>query len=458
MSLTHAQLSILIGVAGVGALLVMILRAKAQPFVALLIASLGVGLAAGIAPAQLPALIEEGVGSTLGHVALIIALGAMIGRLVEESGGADRLAAALVRWVGPSRAAAGLAAAGLLVGIPVFFEVGVVMLMPLAAGAARTAGRPLPSFGLPLCIVLLAVHALLPPHPGAVAAAALLHADLGLLVLWAAPVVLVTAVFGAALAMWLARGLEPAQTPAPTPPSTGGTQEASEVGDRNPAPPAALTVIGLILLPILLILAGSVASMTLPRGAAWRTVLTLAGSPFVALLIAVVLCAWVLGVRRGWSLQRVADVVGSALPGVAIVILITGAGGGFAKVLVASGVGAATSGALAATGLPLLALAYLLALLLRVAQGPTAVAIIAAAGVVAPALAHAGLNPNRTALVCVALGAGGMFGSHVNDAGFWIVTRLTGLDVAQGLRTWTVLSAACSVLAFGLTALLWRLA
>ena len=120
--------------------------------------------------------------------------------------------------------------------------------------------------------------------------------------------------------------------------------------------------------------------------------------------------------------------------------------------------GAAVSGALGATGLPLLALAYLLALLLRVAQGPTAVAIIAAAGIVVPALAHAGLGPDRTALVCVALGAGGMFGSHVNDAGFWIVTRLTGLDVAQGLRTWTVLSAASSLFAFALTALLWRLA
>ena len=455
MHLAPAQISLLVGVAGVGALLLMILRAKAQPFVALLIASLGVGLAGGIAPGKLPALIEEGVGSTLGHVALIIALGAMIGRLVDESGGADRLASSLVRAFGPSRAAGGLAAAGLLVGIPVFFEVGVVMLMPLAAGAARKAEKPLPGFALPLCIVLLTVHALIPPHPGAVAAAALLHVDLGLLVIWAAPVVLVTAAFGAALAMLLTRGLEPAQTPAVAA-EAQGDGEAGGAGEAGP--PAAGTVIGLILLPILLILAGSVASMLPPAAAPLRTALALAGSPFVALLIAVVLCAWVLGVRRGWPLQRVADVVGSALPAVAIVILITGAGGGFAKVLVASGVGAATSGALTSTGLPLLALAYLLALLLRVAQGPTAVAIIAAAGVVAPALAHAGLDPGRTALVCVALGAGGMFGSHVNDAGFWIVTRLTGLDVAQGLRTWTLLSAACSVVAFALTALLWRFA
>lgn len=452
MHLTHAQISLFVGLAGVGALLLMILRAKAQPFVALLIVALGVGLAGGVRPAALPGLIEEGVGATLGHVALIIALGAMIGRLVERSGGADRLAQDLVRRVGRSRAAAGLAGAGLLVGIPVFFEVGVVMLMPLAVGAARTAEKPLPGFALPLCIVLLTVHALLPPHPGAVAAAALLHVDLGRLVMWSAPVVLVTAAFGAGLAMLLTRGLEPAQPPSADPEAHDGPED----GDAEP--PAALTVVALIVLPILLILAGSAATLTLPEGAPLRTVLALLGAPFVALLIDVVLCAWVLGVRRGWSLQRTGDVLGSALPAVAIVILITGAGGGFAKVLVASGVGAAVSGALTSTGLPLLALAYLLALLLRVAQGPTAVAIIAAAGIVTPALAQAHLGPDRTALVCAALGAGGMFGSHVNDAGFWIVTRLTGLDVAQGLRTWTVLSAACSLFAFALIAGLWRLA
>ena len=251
--------------------------------------------------------------------------------------------------------------------------------------------------------------------------------------------------------MLLTRGMEPAQTPSLE-------RSAGDAETEDGEPPAALTVVALIVLPILLILAGSVATMILPSTSSVRVALGLLGSPFVALLIDVLLCAWVLGVRRGWSLQRVADVVGSALPAVAIVILITGAGGGFAKVLVSSGVGAAVSGALGSTGLPLLALAYLLALLLRVAQGPTAVAIIAAAGIVSPSLAQAHLGADRTALVCAALGAGGMFGSHVNDAGFWIVTRLTGLDVGQGLRTWTVLSAACSLFAFTLIALLWRFA
>ncbi len=453
MALSHDQLSLVIGAAGIATLLVLILVLKLQPFLALLLVSLGVGLAAGLPSGELPTLIETGVGATLGHVALIIALGAMIGRMVEVSGGADQLASELVRLFGSSRAAIGLSVVALLVGIPVFFEVGVVMLMPLALGTARETGKPLPGLALPLCIVLLVVHALLPPHPGAVAAAGLLHVDLGRLILWAGPVVLVTAAFGSGLAMLLTRGMEPAQAPSLERDKAPALPE--ELAAH--APPLAATIVGLILLPIALILAGSIATMALPVGPV-RSTLALLGSPFVALLIDVLLCAWVLGVRRGWPLPVVADVVGSAVPAVAIVIVITGAGGGFAKVLVASGVGGAMSGALGATGLPILALAFLLSLLLRVAQGPAAVAIIAAAGIVAPAVSQAHLDPNHVALICVALGAGGMFGSHVNDAGFWIVTRLTGLDVAQGLRTWTVLSAAAGVFAFCMAALLWRIA
>ncbi len=237
----------------------------------------------------------------------------------------------------------------------------------------------------------------------------------------------------------------------------GKAETPSPQGPDQPPPGAAL-VAGLILLPIVLILSASVSAMVLPAGNPLRAVLGLLGAPFVALLLAVLLCVWSLGVRRGWSLQAVSDVVAAGVPPVAIVILITGAGGAFAKVLVASGVGAAVSHALSATGLPVLALAFVLAMLLRVAQGPTAVAIIAAAGIIAPLVAKAALGPDRLALICVALGAGGMSGSHVNDAGFWIVTRLIGLDVAQGLRTWTVLSAACGLFAFALATLLWRFA
>ena len=456
MTLPKADISLLIGAVGVASLLSLILKLRMQPFLALLLVSVGVGVAAGTPIGKLPALIETGVGDTLGHVALIVALGAMIGRIVEASGGADQLAHALVKRFGDARAAIGLAIAGFLVGIPVFFEVGVVMLLPLAQGVARETRKPLPSLALPLCIVLLTIHAMLPPHPGAVAAAALLHVDLGRLVIWGLPVVIVTSAFGVALASLLSRGVEPALSPG----LDGDRSKDREGGppDTDQPPPGAALIASLIVLPILLILSASLSQALLAASNPLRQTLELAGTPFVALLLDVLLCCWALGVRRGWSLQAVSDVVASGVPPVAIVILITGAGGAFAKVLVASGVGGAVSDALRATGLPVLALGFLLAMLLRVAQGPTAVAIIAAAGIISPLVAHSGLSPNQLALVCVALGAGGMSGSHVNDAGFWIVTRLIGLNVAQGLRTWTVLSAATGLFAFALTALLWRFA
>lgn len=300
MSPTHAQISILAGALAVAALLALILRARMQPFLALLLVSLGLGLGAGVPAEKLPDLIETGVGSTLGHVALIVALGAMIGRLVEASGGAGELANVLVARFGKGRAAIALALAGFLVGIPVFFEVGVVMLMPLAQGVAQRTGRPLPGLALPMCIVLLIIHAMLPPHPGAVAAAALLHVDLGRLVLWGGPVVIVTTVFGVGLAMLLSRGVEPANAPllgqdSPNPGQNDGKVEAKGGRDR---PPAAGLIAALILLPIVLILSASVSAMLLPAGSLVRQTLSLIGAPFVALLLDVLLCAWALGTRR----------------------------------------------------------------------------------------------------------------------------------------------------------------
>jgi gluconate:H+ symporter, GntP family len=167
------------------------------------------------------------------------------------------------------------------------------------------------------------------------------------------------------------------------------------------------------------------------------------------------LCAYILGIRRGWSRRAVSDVIGSAIPGIAIVILITGAGGVFAQILVASGIGAAISELLRSTGLPVIGLAFFLTMLLRAAQGPTTVALITTAGMISPVVTQAGFSPNQLALICLAMGAGGLSVSHVNDAGFWIVTRLIGLSVADGLRTWTVITTCAGLVGFAIIALLW---
>ena len=214
----------------------------------------------------------------------------------------------------------------------------------------------------------------------------------------------------------------------------------------------------LILIPIVLIMLGTLASVALPAGSILRNVFVALGTPFVALLLDVLLCAYVLGIRRGWNRRAVANVIGSAIPGIALVVLVTGAGGVFAQILVSTGIGHAISDMLRATGLPVLGLAFLLTLILRVAQGPTTVALITTAGLIGPLVAQAGLNANQLALTCIAMGAGGMAGSHVNDAGFWIVTRLVGLSVGDGLRSWTMLTSCAGAVGFLLTLMLWNLA
>jgi GntP family gluconate:H+ symporter len=442
---------VLLAAGAIAALLILILRLKIHPFVALLLVSVTVALIGGIAPAEIVRVVEGGMGKTLGHIALIIPLGAMIGRMIERSGGAAALARQLVERFGPARARAALVCAGFVVGIPVFFEVGVIMLMPMAQSVARTAGRPLLQLALPLCVTLLIVHAFLPPHPGPVAAAGLLGSDAGRILMLGIPVCAVTAL----LAFFFSRFVTRLEASGHAVASVNDHfDEPKDFDDRQPRPGLAITV-SLILLPIVLIMLGSVAQAALSQWPTSRAVLTVLGTPFIALLLDVLLCGYLLGVRRGWSRQAVFDVLGSALPSIALVILVTGAGGAFAQVLVSTGVGSALAAALRSTGLPVLGLAFLLTLLLRAAQGPTTVALITTAGIIAPLVSIGHFNANQLALICLAMGAGGMACSHVNDPGFWIVTRLIGLHVGEGLRTWTVMTTFAGVVGLLLTALLW---
>jgi GntP family gluconate:H+ symporter len=446
---------LLIGLGGIVLLMVLVLVMKLQPFVALLLVSIIVALVGGIPVSALAKTIEDGLGSSLGHIALIIALGAMIGRIIDESGGAEALARAMVRRFGGRRVPLALTIVGFLVGIPVFFEVGVIMLMPLAYGVAKQNGGRLLPAALPMCLALLVVHALLPPHPGAVAIAGLLHADIGRILLFGLPI----AAF-VMIVCWLATSVIAAGDFAMTDdiraqllePSDG---DLAEFADGRPPPVA--TVFLLILLPILLILANMAAGLIIPASSPILPVFAFFGIPFVALLTDVLLCAWILGVRRGWGRERVAHVLSVAIPGVSIVILITGGGAIFAKVLVTTGIGDAVAALLHTTGLPLLLLAFLLTMIIRAVQGPTTVALITVGGIIGPYAATAHLDANHTALLCLAMGCGGIAVSHVNDAGFWIVTRLLGLNVRDGLRTWTLLTSLAGMVGFAATLGIWQI-
>ncbi|WP_213878474.1 SLC13 family permease [Pseudomonas sp. dw_358] len=471
--------------AGIALLLFLVLKYKFQPFVALMLVSILVALVAGVKPADLVATIEGGMGKTLGHIAIIIALGAMIGRIIELSGGAEALAKALIGRFGNKRTPLALTIAGFMVGIPVFFEVGVIILMPLAYGVARAARKPLLIFALPMCAALLSVHAFLPPHPGAVAAAGQLGADLGRVLMLGIPIVAVLCLIGYLIAGRITRRTYPmtddirAEVYGPNVSNAdleawakgdySNTSEAAQAKTlgleesatslqarlpKAPAPGAGL-IIALIVLPIILILLGTLATTLLPVESKVRSVMTVLGAPLVALLIDTLLCAWLLGSRRGWSRSQVSDVIGSALPGVAMVILIAGAGGVFGKVLVDTGIGAVVSEALRNTGLPILALGFLLSLLLRAVQGSTTVALVTTAGILGPLIATLNLSPNHMALVCLAMGGGGLAMSHINDAGYWMFTKLAGLNVGDGLRTWTLLVTTLGTLGFIMTLLLW---
>ncbi|MCY0386607.1 SLC13 family permease [Robbsia sp. Bb-Pol-6] len=474
-----------IAVAGIVALLVLVLKFKFQPFVALMLVSIVVALVAGVKPSALVSTIEGGMGKTLGHIAIIIALGAMIGRVIELSGGAEVLAQTLIRRFGGRRTPLALAVAGFIVGIPVFFEVGVIIFMPLAYGVARATRKPLLIFALPMCAALLSVHAFLPPHPGAVAAASQLGADLGRVLMFGLPMVAVLCLIGYAVAGRITRRTYPmaddvraevygpnvsnadlvawgngdyAHTASHAAPGTLVAEESATTlaAKLPPAPaPGFGLIVALILLPIVLILVGTLVPPLLPAGSLLRDTLLVLGAPLVALLLDTLLCAWLLGSRRGWSRAQVSDVIGSALPGVAMVILIAGAGGVFGNVLVNTGIGAVVSNALRTTGLPILALGFLLSVLLRAVQGSTTVALVTTASILTPMVAEFHLSPNHLALLCLAMGGGGLAMSHVNDAGFWIFTKLAGLSVGDGLRTWTFLVTLLGVLGFLMTLALW---
>lgn len=447
---------LMIAVLGVVLLLLMVIKAKIQPFVALLVVSLLVALASGIPTGEVMKVMTAGMGGVLGSVTIIIGLGAMLGRMIEHSGGAESLAQRFSKALGPKHTVAALTIAAFILGIPVFFDVGFIILAPIIYGFAKVAKVSPLKFGLPMAGVMLAVHVALPPHPGPVAAAGLLNADIGWLTIIGLAICIPVGVIGYFTAKHLNRKtyplsievLEQLQLAAPEPAPEGKAPLSDRIN-----PPGAGLVAALIVIPIAIIMLGTVSATLLEPGSALRDTLSLLGSPAVALMIALLLAFYFLAIRRGWSLQHTSDVMGGALPTAALVILVTGAGGVFGKVLVESGVGKALADVLTTIGLPLIPAAFIISLALRASQGSATVAILTTGGLLSEAVS--GLNQLQLVLVTLATCFGGLGLSHVNDSGFWIVTKYLGLSVADGLKTWTVLTTILGLSGFLFTWLLW---
>jgi GntP family gluconate:H+ symporter len=446
-----------IGAGSIALLLLLIIRWQVHAFVAMMLVSFLVAFATGMPIGDIISTLIAGMGGTLGSVAILVALGSMLGRMIEVSGGAASLANRFTQLLGPKRVPMALTAAALVLAIPVFFDVGFIILVPIVYGFCKAAGVNPVKFGLPVAGIMLAAHVVLPPHPGIVGGAAIVKGDIGWITIIGLAICIPLAALSQYVAGWLNRKGYPMLPTTAEQFAAFGQSKEEATSTQTRGTPGVGTILALILIPLALIMAGTTGATLLPKGDSLRNVLGFIGSPIFALMVAVGLAMFLLGRHLGWNRERTNAIMESALPSAATVILVTGAGGVFAKVLTASGIGAALSQSLTATHLPLIFLAFIISLALRAAQGSATVAIITTCGLLADAMAGGGYSPLQVALLTVAIGFGSLGLSHVNDSGFWIVTRYLGLSVGDGLRTWTVLTTVLGLAGFALTALLWAL-
>lgn len=456
-------------------LLFLIMKVKLHAFLALVLVSLLVALATGIPLADVVSTLTSGFGSTLASVALLVGLGAMLGRLLDFSGGAQVLADSLIRRFGEQRAPLALGVAALLFGFPIFFDAGLVVFLPIVFTVARRLGGSLLTYGLPVAGAFAVMHAFVPPHPGPVAAAELIGADIGLVLVFGLLIGLPTWYLGGYLfGTWAGQryqvavpdvlsdgGSGPgAGSAAPEPgPTVSGTSPAvatrtSREVTGQADPPGFGTVVALLLLPLVLIFLNTGLNTLATGGAVDEdstlvSIGSLLGATPVALLITVLVASYVLGTRRGSSGTEVESIVNSALGPVCSIILITGAGGMFGGVLRASGIGEALADVLEGIGLPVIVAAFVISTLLRVAQGSATVALTTAAGLIAPVIeATDGLSGADLALIVIAIAGGATVLSHVNDSGFWLVSRFFQIDEATTLKTWTVMETLLGTIGF----------
>ncbi|MFB6099565.1 MAG: GntP family permease [Salinibacter sp.] len=425
----------------VAALLVLVLYVRLHAFVALLLTSLLVAVLGGLPLSDVAGVIEEGMGSTLGYIATVIGLGAMVGEMLRQSGGAEEIADTLLRTFGDDRAPWALSLTGLLVAIPVFFDVALILFIPLVYTLTKRTGRSLLLYAIPLLAGIAVAHSFIPPTPGPVAVAGLLNADLGWVILFGVlagiPSILVGGVF---YGRYVADQIH-LEVP-------DEVQKKEAGRDTELEPPSfgqALAVIGV---PLLLILLGTLSDVVLAEGTTARRMLSFVGHPFTALTLAVLLAFYVLGVRGGAPMDEVQEIATSALEPVGLIILVTGAGGVLGEVLVKVGVGDALAKAMAASNLPIVLLAFLIAVVVRVSQGSATVSMVTAAGLVKPVIQSGSYAPPVVGLVTIAIAAGATVLSHVNDSGFWLVSRFLGMDEEQTLRSWTVMETIVGTVGF----------
>ncbi|AIC21715.1 MULTISPECIES: GntP family permease [Pseudomonas] len=417
-------------------LIVLITRFKLHPFIALTIAAGFLGLTSGMPVDKIIKAFQDGFGGVLGFVGIILALGTMLGKMMAESGGADQIAQTLIRSFGKERVQWAMMFAAFLVGIPLFFEIGFVLLIPLVFIVARRTGVSIIKIGIPLLAGLSAVHGLVPPHPGPLLAIGVFGADIGKTILYGLIVALPTAIIaGPIYGTFIAKHI-------PGHPSQELVDQLARENTSANLPSFSVTLLT-VLLPVFLMLLKTFADVAFPDGHFFRIWMDMIGHPISALLLALLLSLYTFGSRQGIGSKQILKLLDASLAPTAAIILIIGAGGGFKQMLVTSGVGDVIGHMAVNAQISPILLAWLVAAVIRIATGSATVATITGAGIVVPVV---GMIPgvNRELLV-LATGAGSLILSHVNDAGFWLVKQYFNMTVAETFKTWTAMETILSV-------------
>lgn len=432
---------LIIVIVAVALLLLLVLKFKLNAFIALLVISMFVGIASGMPLQNILKSIQDGMGGTLGFVATVVGLGAIFGQLLESSGGAESMARYLVGKFGNEKASWAMMLTGFFVAIPVFFDVGLIIIVPIVYSLARDSKKSVLYYGIPLLAGLAVTHSFIPPTPGPVAVAEIINANLGYVILFGFVLGLPIAILaGPIFGKYISKKINVAA------PDFFESHKAAK-GEKLPS---FGLIISIIAIPLLLIVLNTLVGLLvkkeiLPNGL-FAEITGFIGHPFTALSIATILAIYFLGTRRGFKKQEILDLSTKALGPAGIIILITGAGGVFKQILIDSGIGEMLATSVASTSLPPILLAWVLAAVIRVTQGSATVAMITAAGLMAPLLGVFHLSEPQIALVVIAISSGATLLSHVNDSGFWLVGKYFGLTEKQTLQSWTVMESLIAVL------------
>lgn len=414
---------------GLVLLLVLIIKFKIHAIISILIGALVIGLVAGMPFEEIITAVNDGIGNTLKGIALLVGLGSMFGAILETSGGAQTLAVTLVNKFGDKKAAWALGITGLVIAMPVFFDAGLIILIPLAFSLAKRTKRSSLYYTIPLLAGLAVGHAFIPPTPGPVLVATMLNVELG----WVILVGIFCGIFAMIIAGPLWGSICGKKYNVPVPDHVANQEDFDESKLPN-----FWTIVGIILIPLVLIIFDSIAGVV-PALAPVQPILGFLGEPFVALLIATVVAMIILGVKHGYSLAELENIMTKSLEPTGLILLVTACGGVLRYMLQYSGLGDVIGNAVSSANLPLVVVAFVVAALVRICVGSATVAMTMAAGIIAAMPGIAELSPLYLACTTAAVAGGATVCSHFNDSGFWLVKSLVGMDEKTTLKTWSVM-------------------